>query len=106
MMQPIGALAWAGLMMLAGCSAGETPLISGGPTPTQAIDAMLSNPRILERERASIVEERVKLEATGCAKHPNGVVTCRVRLYSIGRGWSAPSMGRFSQNEGKWTFDF
>jgi len=106
MMQPLRALALVGLMILAGCSAGEAPLIAGGPTPTQAIDAMLDNPRILERERATIIEERVKLEATGCARHPNGVVTCRVRLYSIGRGWSAPSMGRFTETEGSWAFDF
>lgn len=77
-----------------------------GPTPTQAIDAMLSNARILERQRVAIVEDRVKLEATDCAKHPNGVVTCRVRLYSIGRGWSAPSMGRFTETDGRWAFDF
>ena len=94
------------LVALAGCSSGEAPLIDGGPTPTQAIDAMLSNPRILERQRVAIIEERVKLEATGCAKHPNGVVTCRVRLYSIGRGWSAPTMGRFTETNGTWSFDF
>lgn len=105
MMQPFRALALAGLMALAGCSSGETPLISGGPTPTQAVDAILANTRILERDR-TIVEERVKLEATGCAKHPNGVVTCRIRLYSIGRGWSAPSMGRFTEAQGAWSFDF
>lgn len=106
MMQPLGMLAFVGALVLAGCSSGEAPLIAGGPTPTQAIDAMLSNARILERQRVAIVEDRVKLEATDCAKHPNGVVTCRVRLYSIGRGWSAPSMGRFTEMDGHWTFDF
>lgn len=99
-------LAVFGVVLLVGCSAGEAPLIAGGPTPSQAIDAMLSNARILERQRVAIIEERVKLDATGCAKHPNGVVTCRVRLYSIGRGWSAPSMGRFTEVDGRWTFDF
>ena len=105
MMQSLHAIALAGLIALAGCSAGEAPLIAGGPTPTQAVDAILTNHRILERDR-TIVEERVKLEATDCAKHPNGVVTCRIRLYSIGRGWSAPSMGRFSETDGTWNFDF
>jgi hypothetical protein len=99
-------LAAIGLVLLVGCSAGEAPLIPGGPTPSQAIKAMLSNSRILERERVSIVEDRVKLEASECAKHPYGVVTCRVRLYSIGRGWSAPSMGRFTEVDGRWNFDF
>lgn len=106
MMQPLGILAIVGVLVLAGCSSGEAPLIAGGPTPTQAIDAMLSNARILERGRMSIIEDRVKLDATECAKHPNGVVTCRVRLYSIGRGWSAPSMGRFTETDGEWAFDF
>ncbi|MBO9587080.1 hypothetical protein [Devosia sp.] len=106
MIRPLGMLAIVGVLALAGCSSGEAPLIAGGPTPTQAIDAMLSNARILERQRVAIVEDRVKLEATDCAKHPNGVVTCRVRLYSIGRGWSAPSMGRFTEMDGHWTFDF
>jgi hypothetical protein len=98
-------LAVAAVLVLAGCSTGEAPLIAGGPTPTQAVDAMLGNPRILERDRA-IVRERIRLDATDCAKHPNGVVTCRVRLYSIGRGWSAPSLGRFTNVDGRWTFDF
>lgn len=106
MMQPLGLLAIVGVLVLAGCSSGEAPLVAGGPTPTQAIDAMLSNARILERQRMTIVEDRVKLEATDCSKHPNGVVTCRVRLYSIGRGWSAPSMGRFTEQDGRWAFDF
>lgn len=106
MMRPFGMLAFAGLMVLAGCSSGEAALIAGGPTPTQAIDAMLDNARILESQSAEIVRDRVKLEATDCAKHPNGVVTCRVRLYSIGRGWSAPSMGRFTETDGRWVFDF
>ncbi|HWV21455.1 MAG TPA: hypothetical protein VN036_10535 [Devosia sp.] len=106
MFKPLAVLAIAGAMMLAGCSSGEAPLVAGGPTPTQALDAMLNNARILERQRVAIVEDRVKLEATECAKHPNGVVTCRVRLYSIGRGWSAPSMGRFTEAGGQWTFDF
>lgn len=106
MMRWLAVLAIVGLAALVGCSSGEAPLVAGGPTPTQAIDAMLSNSRILERERVAIVEDRVKLEATECAKHPNGVVTCRVRLYSIGRGWSAPSMGRFTETDGRWTFDF
>ena len=105
MMQPLHAIALAGLIALAGCNSGEAPLITGGPTPTQAVDAILANHRILGRDR-TIVEERVKLEATGCAKPPNGVVTCRIRLYSIGRGWSAPSMGRFSETNGHWNFDF
>lgn len=105
MMQPLHAIALAGLIALAGCSTGEAPLVAGGPTSTEAVDAILANTRILERDR-SIVEERVKLEATGCAKHPNGVVTCRIRLYSIGRGWSAPSMGRFTEVHGDWNFDF
>lgn len=94
------------LVALAGCKPGERPLVSGGPTPSQAIAAMLSNPRILERDRVEIVEKNVRLDATGCAKHPNGVVTCRVRLYSLGRGWSAASMGRFTPVNGQWTFDF
>jgi hypothetical protein len=98
-------LAVVAVLVLAGCSTGEAPLIAGGPTPTQAVDAMLGNPRILERDRA-IVRERIRLDATDCAKHPNGVVTCRVRLYSIGRGWSAPSLGRFTNVDGRWTFDF
>lgn len=106
MMRSLRFLAMAGVVLLGGCSSGEAPLIAGGPTPTQAIDAMLGNARILERERVAIVEERVKLDASDCAKHPNGVVTCRVRLYSIGRGWSAPSMGRFTEVDGRWTFDF
>lgn len=106
MIRPLAMLAIVWVVALAGCSSGEAPLIAGGPTPTQAIDAMLSNARILERQRVAIVEDRVKLEATECAKHPNGVVTCRVRLYSIGRGWSAPSMGRFTEMDGHWTFDF
>lgn len=106
MMQPLNVLVIAGLMVLAGCSSGEAPLIAGGPTPTQAIDAMLGNSRIVERQLVAIDKSRVKLDATECAKHPNGVVTCRVRLYSIGRGWSAPSMGRFTEADGEWSFDF
>lgn len=95
----------AGMIGLAGCSSGEPVLIAGGPTASQAIDAMLGNARILERD-VTIRKDRVRLEATGCAKHPNGTVTCRVRLYSIGRGWSAPSMGRFTETSGAWSFDF
>ncbi|KRA97451.1 hypothetical protein ASD83_09965 [Devosia sp. Root685] len=106
MMQPLGMLAIVGALALAGCSSGEAPLIAGGPTPTQAIDAMLGNTRILESQSVVIVRDRVKLDATDCAKHPNSVVTCRVRLYSIGRGWSAPSMGRFTETGGQWSFDF
>jgi hypothetical protein len=105
MMRSLCALALAGTIALSGCSSGEAPLIPGGPTPGQAIAAMLGNARILDKN-VDIVEERVRLEATGCAKHPNGVVTCRVRLYSIGRGWSAASMGRFTETGGTWTFDF
>jgi hypothetical protein len=105
MMRTLYAVALAGILALSGCSSGEAPLIAGGPTPTQAIDAMLSNSRILERD-VTIQRDRLRLEATGCAKHPNGVVTCRVRLYSIGRGWSAPSMGRFIDTGGRWSFDF
>lgn len=106
MMRLIGCLAVIGVAMLAACSSGEAPLIAGGPTPSQAIDAMLSNSRILGRAQEAIIKERVKLDASECARHPNGVVTCRVRLYSIGRGWSAPSMGRFTEVNGRWTFDF
>lgn len=106
MMRSMRFPAIAGLALLAGCSSGEAPLIAGGPTPSQAIDAMLDNARILQPGRVAIVEERVKLDASDCASHPNGVVTCRVRLYSIGRGWSKPSMGRFTEVDGRWTFDF
>ncbi len=106
MKPPFYAAALVGLVFLSGCSASEAPLVAGGPTPTQAIDAMLANPRILQRDRVAIVEDRVRLEATDCSKHPNGVVTCRVRLYSIGRGWSAPSMGRFTPEDGDWSFEF
>jgi len=102
----LGGLAVLGVAMLAACSSGEAPLVAGGPTPSQAIDAMLSNSRILGRGQGTIIKERVKLDASDCAKHPNGVVTCRVRLYSIGRGWSTPSMGRFTEVNGNWTFDF
>lgn len=106
MMPPFRAAALVGLVFLSGCSTSEAPLIAGGPTPSQAIDAMLANPRIIERDRIAGVESRVRLEATDCARHPNGVVTCWVRLYSIGRGWSAPSMGRFAPSADQWSFDF
>jgi len=105
MMRTLHVVALIGFFALCGCSSQEAPLIAGGPTPTQAIDAMLSNARIVNRDE-SVRRDRVRLEATGCAKHPNGVVTCRVRLYSIGRGWSAPSMGRFTDSGGQWSFDF
>lgn len=106
MTPPFTAAALVGLVFLCGCSSSEAPLIAGGPTPSQAIDAMLANPRILQRDRVAAVEKRVRLEATDCAGHPNGVVTCWVRLYSIGLGWSAASMGRFTPDNGGWTFDF
>lgn len=104
-MRPLPAALCAGLLSLAGCSAGEQPLIAGGPTPTEAIDAMLDNIRILDLDQA-INEDHVRLDATDCARHPNGVVTCRVRLYSLGRGWSAPSVGRFTKTQDTWSFDF
>lgn len=106
MKPPFYAAVLVGLVFLCGCSSSEAPLVAGGPTPTQAIDAMLANPRILQRDRVAVVEKRVRLEATDCSKHPNGVVTCWVRLYSIGRGWSAASMGRFTLDGGNWSFDF
>ncbi|KKB80317.1 hypothetical protein VW35_07915 [Devosia soli] len=105
MMRTLQVVAVLGFFTLLGCSSEEPPLITGGPTVTQAIDAMLGNGRILQRD-VTIRRDRVRLEATGCAKHPNGVVTCRVRLYSIDRGWSAPSMGRFTEAGGAWIFDF
>jgi hypothetical protein len=105
-MQLLWALAVVGALAVAGCVGGEKPLVSGGPTPTQAISAILDNARIISREQAAAVGDKVRLDATECAKHPNAVVTCRVRIYSIGRGWSAPAMGRFTQVDGRWVFDF
>jgi hypothetical protein len=105
-MQLLWALAVVGTLAIAGCVGGEKPLVSGGPTPTQAISAILNNARIISRERAAAVGDKVRLDAMECAKHPNAVVTCRVRIYTIGRGWSAPSMGRFALVGGKWVFDF
>ena len=107
MRHPLSGLVLALVIGLAGCSSSkEAPLVAGGPTSTQAIAAMLENPRIRHRRDIDDLRKNLRLEATGCVRHPNGTVACRVRIYSIGRGWSDAAMGRFINDAGRWVFDF
>ncbi|MCW5721199.1 MAG: hypothetical protein KIS86_08660 [Devosia sp.] len=91
---------------LAACATPEPPIIPGGPTTSEAIRAVLNNPRILPRDAVASELRNVRLDATHCSMLPRGEVSCHVRLYSLGRGWSAVTPGRFVKGDQGWAFSF
>lgn len=99
-------LAIAVALCLASCRAPEARIIDGGPTISQALGAVLANPRIVSRTVAADDLANVRLETSRCVQMPRGEVSCQVRLYSLGRGWSAPTPGRFVPSGGSWSFVF
>lgn len=94
------------LLGLAACTRPEPPIISGGPTTSEAIRAVLNNPRILPQDAVASELRNVRLDATHCSVLPRGEVSCNVRLYSLGRGWSAVTPGRFVKEDETWSFAF
>lgn len=91
---------------LVACAAPEPPIIPGGPTTSEAIRALLDNPRILPPEAVASELRNVRLDATHCAMLPKGEVSCNVRIYTLGRGWSAVTPGRFIKGDEGWIFSF
>jgi hypothetical protein len=99
-------LVFALALCLAACREPEARVIDGGPTMSEALSAVLSNGRIVSRNVSDADLSNVRLEASRCVHMPRGEISCQVRLYSLGRGWSAPTPGRFVPGDGGWSFVF
>jgi hypothetical protein len=94
------------VFLLAACQSPEPRIIDGGPTTSEAIRAVLGNPRILPRNAVASELRNVRLDASRCVPMPRGEFSCQVRIYSLGRGWSAVTPGRFVPGDGEWSFVF
>lgn len=99
-------LVFALALFLAACREPEARVIEGGPTMSEALGAVLGNARILPRDTNASDLHNVRLEASRCVLMPKGEVSCQVRLYSLGRGWSAVTPGRFVPSDAGWRFVF
>lgn len=93
-------------VLVAGCQQPEARIIDNGPTTSEALRAVLANPRIVPQDAVASELKNVRLEASSCVPMPRGEISCRVRLYSLGRGWSAVTPGRFVPENGGWSFVF
>lgn len=94
------------MSLLSACQAPEPRIVHGGPTISEATRAVLGNPRILPRDAVVSELRNVRLDASRCVPMPRGEFSCQVRIYSLGRGWSAVTPGRFVPGDGEWRFEF
>lgn len=91
-------------LVVGGCANNDPAVIEGGPSRSQALRAVLSNIAIVP---AGTDTSNISLEAKNCTKLGASMVQCTIRLYSVARGWSEPTVGQFMRSgSDNWMFSF
>lgn len=91
-------------LAIAGCANDDPTLVEGGPTRSQALQAVLGNMAIVPPGADT---SNTSLQASDCTKVAGNMVQCTIKLYSATRGWSQPTTGHFMPSGGNtWMFSF